>query len=224
MGSVIGDILGPAIGVALSPVPIVALILMLFSKRARSNGPAFLLGWILGIAAVAGILVAVVGLLDFEPDSGPSTSAAVTRLVLGVLLLLLAFRHWRRRLPPGEEPKMPGWMASIDSFTPLKAMGLGILLSAVNPKNLALIIAASLAIVNAELSGTGIAVSLTVFVIVASLSVAAPVAFYLLRGEAAAKTLDGWKVWLVRNNETVMMVLFLVFGVILIGKGIGQLV
>jgi len=44
MGSVIGDILAQAIGVAISPLPIIAVILMLFGKRARSNGPAFMLG------------------------------------------------------------------------------------------------------------------------------------------------------------------------------------
>ena len=223
MGSVVGDILGPAIGVALSPVPIIAVILMLFTKRAKPNGLAFLLGWALGIAIVGGIVVAVVDPLAFDPDSGPSVGAAVVKLVLGILLLWLALRQWRRRPGPGEEPKMPKWMASIDSFTPLKTLGLGMLLSAVNPKNLPLTIAASLSIVQAELGSAGIAVSLTVFIIIASLSVAAPLAFYLLKGEGAAKALDGWKTWLTKNNDTVMAVLFLVFGVVLVGKGIGEL-
>ena len=38
MGNVFGGILPQAIGMASSPVPIIAVILMLFSKRARSNG------------------------------------------------------------------------------------------------------------------------------------------------------------------------------------------
>jgi len=44
MGNVISAILPQAIGVAISSVPIIAVILMLFSQRARSNGSAFLLG------------------------------------------------------------------------------------------------------------------------------------------------------------------------------------
>ena len=42
-------------------------------------------------------------------------------------------------------------------------------------------------------------------------------------GEKAARVLDGWKTWLQANNSTVMIVLFVVFGVVLLGKGIGGL-
>jgi len=35
--------------VALSPVPIIAVVLMLGTPRARVNGPAFVLGWVLGL-------------------------------------------------------------------------------------------------------------------------------------------------------------------------------
>jgi len=224
MGNVIGDILGPAIGVAISPVPIIAVILMLFAKRAKLNGLGFLVGWVAGIGAVGAILVTVVGPVEMDPDANPPVWAAVVKVVLGVLLLGLAVRQWQGRPQPGEEPKMPKWMASIDSFKPAQTLGLGVLLSAVNPKNLPLTIAASLSIVQAELSGGEIAISLTVFVVVASLSVAAPVVFYLVKAESAGKTLEGWKTWLAKNNSAVMLVLFLVFGVILLGRGIGDLV
>jgi hypothetical protein len=38
MGQGISEVLTFAIGVAISPVPIIAVILMLFSQRARVNG------------------------------------------------------------------------------------------------------------------------------------------------------------------------------------------
>ena len=37
MGNVIGDILPMAIGLAISPVPIIAVILMLFTQRLKST-------------------------------------------------------------------------------------------------------------------------------------------------------------------------------------------
>ena len=46
---------------------------------------------------------------------------------------------------------------------------------------------------------------------------------FLLGEEKAARVLDGWKSWLQDNNSTVMIVLFVVFGVVLLGKGIGGL-
>ena len=49
MGQAIGEILPLAVGVALSPIPIIAIILMLGTPRARSNGPAFALGWLVGL-------------------------------------------------------------------------------------------------------------------------------------------------------------------------------
>ena len=52
----IGEILPLAIGIAISPLPIIAVILMLTTPKARTNGPAFLAGWLLGLVVVAGVV------------------------------------------------------------------------------------------------------------------------------------------------------------------------
>jgi hypothetical protein len=44
MADAIGQVLSLGVGVALSPVPIIAVVLMLGTPRARANGPAFVLG------------------------------------------------------------------------------------------------------------------------------------------------------------------------------------
>ncbi len=49
MGAAIGQSLPLAIGVALSPMSIIAVVLLLTTPRARANGPAFVLGWLLGL-------------------------------------------------------------------------------------------------------------------------------------------------------------------------------
>jgi hypothetical protein len=222
LGGVIGDILPMALGVAISPVPIIAVILMLFSARARSNGPAFLAGWVLGLAVVGVVVLAIAGAAGAEDDAEPSTVASVVKLLLGLLLLLLAVRQWRSRPEPGQEAELPKWMRAVDSFTAGRAFGLGGL-SAVNPKNLALAIAAATTIAQAGLSGGASAAALAVFVVLASASIAVPVVFYLLGGSGAKATLDGWKAWLGANNPTVMTVLLAVLGTVLLGKGIGGL-
>ncbi len=56
MGQGISEVLTFAVGVAISPVPIIAVILMLFSQRAKVNGPAFLVGWVLALAAVSTVV------------------------------------------------------------------------------------------------------------------------------------------------------------------------
>ena len=73
MGQAIGDLLPSAIGVALSPVPIIAIILMLGTPKARSNGPAFAVGWVLGLVVVSVIVLLVASDAD-DADSGSSTA------------------------------------------------------------------------------------------------------------------------------------------------------
>jgi threonine/homoserine/homoserine lactone efflux protein len=220
MGSAIGQILPFAIGVAISPIPIVALILMLFSASAKRNSIAFALGWILGLALVGAIVLAFG--LDSN-GSGESDTSATIKLVLGLMLLVAAVRQFRSRPHDGEDPKVPAWMDAIDSFTPNKAFGVGMLLSAVNPKNLALTVGAAATISSAGLDSTDEYITLAVYVLIASVTIIAPVAFYLILGERADRPLSEAKTWLLRNNNTVMFVLLLVFGFKLIGDGLAVL-
>ena len=223
MGQAIGQFLPLALGVALSPVPIIAVILMLFSSRAKSNGPAFLLGWLVGVGVVAGIALFSSSAANVGSESGPNNAASWVKLALGVLLLLGAVHQWRTRPAPGEEPPLPKWMAGIDAFTAPRAFGLAALLGGVNPKNLILAAAAGATIAQANLSGGEQWIALAIFVVLASLTVAIPVVYYALGGEGAQRTLDGWKAWLQHNNASVMAVLFLVFGFVLIGQAIQTL-
>jgi hypothetical protein len=98
-----------------------------------------------------------------------------------------------------------------------------VLLSAVNPKNAGLTIGAAATIAAAGLTGGEQAIVLAVFVLIGSAGVLAPLIVYLVAGEGAARTLDSWKTWAADHNAAVMAVLFLVFGVKLVGDGIAVL-
>ena len=54
---VIGQFLPSAVGVAISPIPIIAVVLMLGTPKARTDGPAFAAGWIVGMVAVVLVVV-----------------------------------------------------------------------------------------------------------------------------------------------------------------------
>ena len=224
MGNVIGAILPSAIGVAISPVPIIAVILMLFSQRAKSNSLGFLIGWVLGLALVGGIVLVLANAGKISEGGAPSTASYVIKLLLGLLFLFMAFRQWNSRPKEGEEPEMPKWMAGVETFTTGKSFGLGALLSGVNPKNLALTLAAALTIAQAGLSSAQSWLALIIFIILGSLTVGIPVIYYLSAGASAEAKLNVWKAWLVGNNATVMLVLLLVLGVMLIGQGLDGLI
>jgi tellurite resistance protein TehA-like permease len=129
MGAAIGQILGLAVGVAISPVPIIAVILMLFSKKATVNSVSFLLGWVLGLLG-AGLIVLALGLT--ASDGGPSTTSGWIKVALGALFLVLAVKQWKSRPKKGEQAATPAWMSAIDDFTAVKSFGIAVLLSAVN--------------------------------------------------------------------------------------------
>ena len=218
MGAVIGDILPLALGVAISPIPIIAAILMLFSARAGGTSGGFLVGWILGIIIATGLFTVLAGSLSTTGE--PSARASWTKIVLGLLLLLVAVRQWRGR---DGQHSTPGWMAAIDTITPVKALGLGFLLAAINPKNLLMAVAAGVAIGSAGLAVGGEVVAIAVFTVIAASTVAVPVIAYLLAADRMRAPLESLKAWLQGNNTVVMSLLLLVLGVVLIGKGIGGL-
>lgn len=223
MGAVIGDLLPLAVGVAISPVPIIAVILMLMSRQAARTSAGFLIGWVAGIVVVTVVVLLLVGQAGNSAGGQPSTLSSVLKLVFGVLLVLLATRQWRARPQQGQAPALPKWMAAIDSFTFGKALGLGFLLSGVNPKNLLMCLGAGTTIGAAHLSGGDEAIVVAVFTVIAASTVAVPVIGYLTARDRMTGPLDSLRGWLTHNNAVVMAVLLLIIGVVLIGKGIGGL-
>jgi threonine/homoserine/homoserine lactone efflux protein len=222
MNGVIGDILPAAVGVAISPIPVIAAILMLLSPKARKTSLGFLAGWVLGIVLAVVVFALLAAGISPAASTGPQPVAGTIYLLVGVLLLVLGVLQWRRRPHGDTQPAMPKWMEAIDSMTAVRGMLLGAALAALNPKNLLLTVAAGTSIGAAKL-GTGEAtVAVIIFTVVASSTVAAPVVAFLVAAERMKKPLDDLGQWLVINNATVMSVLLLVLGVTQVSKGIGS--
>lgn len=219
MGSVLGDLLPLAVGVALSPIPIVAAILMILSRNASGSAIGFAVGWVGGIAVATTVLVLLSGALGGSGDREPSTAASWIKIVLGVAMVALAGKQWSQRAD--SEP--PGWMRAIDELTTVKALGLGALLSAVNPKNLLLCVSAGVTIGSADLSAGEKAVAIAVFTVLAAASVLAVVLGYAVAADRLRHTLDTTRQWLQANNHAVMAIVLLVMGAAVIGKGVGGL-
>lgn len=222
MGPVIGEILPLALGIAISPIPIIAAILMLLSPKAKSTSLGFLLGWVLGIVAAVVVFTLLSSILPQDDADEPAPIAGVIKLVLGAGLLFLAFRQWRSRPHGDAEPALPKWMSAIDTMTAVRALVLGFLLSGLNPKNLLMGVGAGVAIGSESLTGGETTLAIVIFTLIAAASVAVPVIAYLIAATKMTGPLGSLRTWLVHNNATVMTVLLLVIGVVMIGKGIGS--
>jgi hypothetical protein len=224
VGSAFGHILPLAVGIALSPLAIVAVFMMLFGPLGRAGGVAFLAGWVGGLLVVGGVAIAISDAAEAAGAGGDESNlAGLMKLVLGLLLLLLAGRSWRSRPAPGEQPELPKWMNALDRLTVPKALGLGALFSSVKLKNLVLLLAAVATISASPASGAQEVALLVAFTTVASLTIAAPVIIHVALGARAEDVLSPAKDWMARNNSTVMAAILVIFGATLIGDAIGIL-
>jgi hypothetical protein len=220
VGAVVGGLLPLAVVVAVSPVPVIAVVLLLLAARAADTGVGFLLGWVAGIAgATTGSLL----LLGDAADPGADTRSVLSwaALVAGVLLLLLGVRQWRSRPHPGERPALPPWVGALDRCTAARAAGLGLVLSMASPKNLPVCLAAGATIAGGGLSRGQDWWALVGFTAVATSTVAVPVLAHAVLGGRVAGSLEQLRRWLTAHGARATAALLLAIGVVLVGQGLG---
>ncbi|WP_242907004.1 GAP family protein [Actinomadura terrae] len=218
MGEVIRAVLPLTLGVLVSPIPIIAIVALLLTPRARDAALGFLAGWTAGIVAATTVLLVIANVIGMNSDTGePKTSVSVIVLLLGILVLTIAVRQWTGRHEDTHRNRLEG-------VTPVRAVQQGLLLSILNPTNLLMFVAAAIAVSQGLLSVGGEVVAVAVFSLVAACGVAVPVVVYLVDAARWRPRLDALGAWLEPNRATVVSVLLLVIGVVLLAKGIGGLI
>ena len=223
MGEAIGQSLPLAVGVALSPVPIIAVVLMLTTPRARANGPAFVLGWLAGLGVVGAIVLALAGPGGASENGQPAAWVSWLKLLLGLLVLVVAVRQFRGRPREGQQAPLPKWMGALDRFNPGQALGGGAVLAGANPKNLLLAVAGAAAIVQTGIPASQQAIAYAVFALIGTLGVGTPVGIYVAMGKRSAELLGPLKDWMGQHNAVTMAVLCLVIGAKLVGDALSGL-
>ena len=218
LADAISSSLPMSVGVALSPIPAAAILIILMSARAASNALAFLVGWVAGILTIGLVVSLMPGLLTTRGE--PTQLSGLTRVALGAALLLLAGHQWRQRPAPEAPVKVPPLLARLDSIGVMQSSITGFLLSAIHPKNLILNAAGAAAIDASVLDAGTQYIALVIFALIASVSITVPIAAYFVARRMVGAVLGRWKDWLIRNNAQVMVALLLILGVLLIARGL----
>jgi Sap, sulfolipid-1-addressing protein len=224
MGTAIGELLPLAVAIAISVTTIITTVLMLLSPKARGRSTVGLLaGCVVGVGGAVALFALLSSLLPTQDSSGSSLEAAVIKIMIGVLLVVLALRQWGGRPARGNRVELPKWMAEFDSIMPGKALVLGVLLSAVVPKNLLLAVSAGVIVGEARFSAGQASVIIVVFTAIATSTVAVPVVANVVAPSRTRGPFERLREWLVENNVAIMVVVLLVIGVVMIGNGIASL-
>jgi threonine/homoserine/homoserine lactone efflux protein len=210
----VGTLLPLAIGLALSPVPVVELILVLFSRRRAVNSMVFVAGLLL-LSALALLAGAGGGQAADSGDAGPSALVGWMFVVLGGLLLLVGVKNWRNRRDTSEPPVL----ASIAGMGPAAVAFLTLGATWVNPKNLVLLLSAG-----QQVGATAAPVLWgAAFLLVATLPYTAATSYALFGGAAAEQRLDRMRAWLVCRNRLIMGVICSALGLLLLVRGLSAL-
>ena len=212
------DSLPMAIGLALSPGPVIATIVILMTPRAKVNSISLLLGWFLGIYIIGTLVLVLPGM---ETNRGqPTTLAGIIRIILGILLLVLALRLWLKRPKSSDEISTPKFFSSIDKFGFGKSILTGLFFSIANVKCIALSAAGAARIDNALSNDYEIHMTLVTFALIGSITILIPIIIYFIAGNKVESTFQSWKEWLIKNNKVILMVILILISIILIKKGI----
>jgi hypothetical protein len=210
---VILDLTVIGLGIALSPVSLTPFLLILTSKRGVRNGAAFMLGWLVSLAAVVAVTLAVTQDTPPKPSSAPSVAALVIKLVIGLALIFFGVRQRRRMGRPKPPKKTPRWETGIDNMSMLFAFALAPVTQAWG-----MIAAGVTVIVNADLGSWQDDLALILFCLVASSVVITLELFATFRRERAEAFTKAIRAWIEGHLDQVIVVLFLGLGLYLVAS------
>ncbi|MFB4268453.1 GAP family protein [Nonomuraea sp. GTA35] len=219
MGKAFADMLPYTLGLIVSPFPVVAVIALLISANGRAKALLFELTWLIMSWVV---LLALITLLSAAGAAGHARPAWVAwlALIIGLLLLLMACIGIRRaiRRREGAAPRVPRWLAAMDTLNPPKIIAVAALLIVANPVNLASLAGGAITAAHEPLPLGRQLILAAVFVVIGSIGVLTPYATALSAG--GEQRLQRMRGWLIRHNGALTLLLLLVFALLFLAKGL----
>ncbi len=221
MGLELAEFVILGLGIAFSPMPVSAILLMALAADGVRTSVAFLIGWVLGICAALVVFAWLSTLLPPTPTTPDRVSWAAP-LGLGVILVAFGTLNALRNRRAAAGAGLPRWLSSIDKLTPGRAVVGGFLFAAFRPKNLVLTAAAGL-LLSATEHIAQFVLGAAVFAVVAASSMALPVLAVVFGGSSVQTGLARTRSWLLRHVRTITSGTAVLLGFALVAVGISRL-
>jgi threonine/homoserine/homoserine lactone efflux protein len=212
---VILDLALIGLAIALDPLPLTAFFVVLPSQGGTRKGAAFVFGWLVSLAIVVSVTVLATGNNPPKPNTAPSLAALAVKIALGVFLVWIAVRHYRRMGRPKPPKKPPKWQTHVDTMSPWFAMGLAPTL-----QPWGLIAAGAATVVEAKLSSWETYLALFLFCVLASASYLATEIYALLKPDQSQAALARLRTWIETHEDQVIIGGCLIVGFWLIAHSI----
>jgi hypothetical protein len=219
---VVGQLLPVALAPALSSVPIPVMILIMLSPRRKVAAVPFMIGIVIGAAVVVGGATLLAQTLPPARVRHAEPVVGVIEILVGLALVVLAVRAWRRRNRSGRGLRPPRWAAAVDTLGPLRALGLGVLLG-FRPKNLLLATVVGLQLHTELHTTTSTAAAVIVYVVIATSTVTVPILASLVAPDRMEPRLASASELLSTDGPIISAVVLLMIGVVVIGVGLQTL-
>jgi threonine/homoserine/homoserine lactone efflux protein len=206
----VADLLLIGLGITLEPFPLIAFILLLSAEKGIWKGMAFILGWLACLAVVITAVVLVTGGKPVASNTTPSTAVLAVKLALGIVLILLGVRQWRRIGRPHEPP---AWLARLDRLSLWAAAGLAAFL-----QPWTLVAAGAATVTAAQLSNVADYLALVAFCLLATASFLYLEFYTIFSPVAAAARLTALRTWLDTHRDLMIIVICVLLGCYLVVK------
>jgi Na+(H+)/acetate symporter ActP len=189
-------------------------ILLLGSQRPVPNATALALGYFTSCAVVG-----IAGLTLF--DGAESAASAIGRVIgvtVGALLIILGLRNLLNAPDPDAQP--PRWMESVNSMSPPRAFGFGVVLFLLQLKNLAIFVACIELIIASSLSPQRSAAALMLVLVIFAIPVLVLISLYASVPQRASDVLGSLRRWMEKNSRIITVVLCFLFGTFFLLRGL----
>lgn len=219
LGHVVAEFFPLAVGVALSPLPLIAAVIISLAAGGGGRGSALVAGRFLGVVAVVGVFATLSEL--FAGAGGSTVVLGVLNVLIGGALMVIGVLTWVRRPRDDSADVPPKWMASLSATPGAKAFGLGFTLSVANVKELAFGAGAGILIGSTLTEAPPTVAAVAIFAVIGSVTAALPVVAVLIGGERIRPTLDRLHGGLMRSSRTITVVVLVLFGAVLLASAFG---
>lgn len=224
MAELILSLLPLAVAAALQPPQVIALVILLQTRKGLTNALAYIVGMIAFRLLLGGIFwVLISNVEETVETSGGNFSLLVgtVLLVLGILMLVNALR--RGFSTHGEDEAAASWLDKLQDVTPLRAALVGVAFLALDPKDWLVDISAINLIADADLIGLQSLLTFLVYILMAQSLLLIPLILSFFLPQRTQSSLSRLTAWMKRQERAIEIVFALIFGLLFLYTGLDLL-